>query len=233
MLDKQAKLGRTIGYDFSDEALLDRALTHRSKGAKNYERLEFLGDSILGFVVAEWLYQSYPELSEGKLSRMRASLVRKETLALVARELDLSNHLRLGEGELKSGGFNRDSILSDVVESLIGAMYLDGGLSPTREFILHRWQPHFDAIEQTKSFKDPKSRLQETMQKQSLSLPEYEIVATSGEQHEQIFTVRCALADLGLQELATAGSRRAAEQAAAESLLSKLPDHYGKSGKSR
>ena len=123
-MDKFAALMRALDYQFNDPALLKLALTHRSKGAKNYERLEFLGDSILGFVVADWLYKNYSQLAEGKLSRMRSSLVRKETLAVVARQLNLSDYLILGEGELKSGGYNRDSILADTVESIIGALCL-------------------------------------------------------------------------------------------------------------
>ncbi|MBT8116069.1 MAG: ribonuclease III [Arenicella sp.] len=198
------------------------ALTHRSKGSKNYERLEFLGDSILGFVIADWLYHAYPHVAEGKLSRMRASLVRKETLAKVAREMQLSDYLILGEGELKSGGFNRDSILADVVESLIGAIYLDSDFDRAAQFILSKFEPFLELLCDQANFKDAKSQLQELMQKKGMQLPVYQILQTTGEQHQQMFTVQCKLAELGLKQKASAGSRRLAEQKAAEVLLEQL-----------
>lgn len=210
---------RKIGYEFKDIALLKLALTHRSKGANNYERLEFLGDSILGFVVAELLYTKFSSLAEGKLSRMRSSLVRKETLALVARDIGLSDYLILGEGELKSGGFNRDSILADTIESIIGALYLDADFDTASLFIHSNFQAYFDSISEESTFKDAKSRLQETMQKQGLQLPNYEIVDTHGEQHNQQFTVKCSLDELPISSQATARSRRSAEQKAAEQVL--------------
>ncbi len=210
---------RKLDYEFADKSLLTLALTHRSKGSTNYERLEFLGDSILGFVVADWLYHHYPKLAEGKLSRMRSSLVRKETLAIVARELEMSKFLILGEGELKSGGFNRDSILADTVESIIGALYLDAGFEVASRFIHTNFKGLFDAISEQSTFKDAKSKLQEAMQKQGYALPNYEIVETLGEQHEQVFTVECTLQELRLSSHATALSRRSAEQSAAEQVL--------------
>ena len=219
VLDKLAALMRKLNYEFADKSLLTLALTHRSRGSNNYERLEFLGDSILGFVVADWLYRHYPKLAEGKLSRMRSSLVRKETLAIVARDLGLSQFLILGEGELKSGGFNRDSILSDTVESIIGALYLDAGFDVARDFIDTNFKNLFDAISEQSTFKDAKSKLQEAMQKQGYGLPNYEIVETLGEQHEQEFTVKCTLQELNLNSRATALSRRGAEQSAAEQVL--------------
>jgi len=218
-MDKLAALMRALNHQFDDLGLLKLALTHRSKGAKNYERLEFLGDSILGFVVADWLYENYPQLAEGKLSRMRSSLVRKETLALVARELGLSQYLILGEGELKSGGFNRDSILADAVESIIGALYLDSGFATASEFIHHNFAQHFNNISEESTFKDAKSQLQEAMQKNSLDLPIYSIVDAVGEQHDQEFTVECAISDESIISLATAKSRRLAEQKAAADVL--------------
>jgi ribonuclease-3 len=218
-LNKPDALMRKLDYEFTDKSLLTLALTHRSKGSTNYERLEFLGDSILGFVVADWLYRHYPNLAEGKLSRMRSSLVRKETLAIVARELDMSKFLILGEGELKSGGFNRDSILSDTVESIIGALYLDAGFDVASRFIHTNFKDLFDAISEQSTFKDAKSKLQEAMQKQGYGLPSYEIVETLGEQHEQVFTVECTLQELKLSSYATARSRRGAEQSAAEQVL--------------
>lgn len=223
-MDRLAQLMRNMDYQFKEQGLLCRALTHRSKGSKNYERLEFLGDSILGFVVAEWLYQNFPDLAEGKLSRMRSSIVRKESLATVARELALSDHLILGEGELKSGGFNRDSILSDTVESLIGAIYLDSGLTDAKQFILSKFSSLLTGVSEQSSFKDAKSRLQEHMQKQGLELPHYEIVATSGDPHQQEFMVRCELVDLQLVEHASATSRRVAEQQTAQRLIDILTE---------
>jgi len=218
-MDKFASLMRALDHQFKDQSLLTLALTHRSRGSKNYERLEFLGDSILGFVVADWLYVNYPQLAEGKLSRMRSSLVRKETLAIVARELGLSSYLILGEGELKSGGFNRDSILADTVESIIGALYLDSGFEASRGFIYKNFAEHFDGISEKSTFKDAKSRLQEAMQKNALALPVYNIIETKGEQHDQEFTVECLIDDVELRSVATARSRRLAEQEAASIVL--------------
>lgn len=219
---KKSQLSRLMSkleYEFKDQQLLTLALTHRSKGSKNYERLEFLGDSILGFVVAEFLFMKFPQLAEGKLSRMRSSLVRKETLAIVARELDLSEFLILGEGELKSGGFNRDSILADTVESIIGALYLDAGFDMASRFIYARFEAQFKGVSEDTTFKDAKSRLQEAMQKNGLPLPHYDIVETLGEQHNQRFTVECSLPDLPISSQATARSRRQAEQKAAADVL--------------
>jgi len=218
-VDKYPALSKVLNHDFSDQALLKLALTHRSKGAKNYERLEFLGDSILGFVVADWLYKNFSELAEGKLSRMRSSLVRKETLALVARKLELSSYLILGEGELKSGGFNRDSILADTVESIIGALYLDSGFSAASKFIYTNFAEHFNSISDVSTFKDAKSRLQEAMQKNALLLPVYNIIETQGEQHDQEFTVECLAGDINVRAVAVAKSRRLAEQEAASIVL--------------
>lgn len=217
--NRLSSLENKLGHGFSDPTLLRLALTHRSKGADNYERLEFLGDSILGFVVADFLYNKYPQLAEGKLSRMRSSLVRKETLATVARSIGLSDYLILGEGELKSGGFNRDSILSDTVESLIGALYLDAGYTTAANFIYERFADHFENISDESTYKDAKSRLQESMQKRSMSLPIYTILNARGEQHDQEFTVECSLTELGLSAQATAKSRRSAEQRAAAQVL--------------
>ncbi|HAU68259.1 MAG: ribonuclease III [Arenicella sp.] len=218
-MNRFARLMKGLGHTFENPTLLELALTHRSKSAQNYERMEFLGDSILGFVIAEWLFNQFDELSEGKLSRMRSSLVRRETLALVARNLKIGDALLLGEGELKSGGFDRDSILADSVESIIGAIYLDAGFAATEKFI----HTHFaDLLSQTtelKSLKDPKSRLQELMQKMGYRLPSYVIVGTSGQHHDQLFTIECTLDELPYVARATAKSRRQAEQTAAKEIL--------------
>ena len=221
-MDKLATLMSKLDYQFEDTAVLELALTHRSKGSQNYERLEFLGDSILGFVIAEWLFTEYPGMAEGKLSRMRSNLVRRETLAEVARELELSNYLILGEGELKSGGFNRSSILSDTVESLIGAIYLDSNFSKAKKFIKSNLKEKFKTLSENSNYKDAKSRLQERMQKLRLSLPEYEIIETHGQQHKQTFTVECTLPDRSESAVATAKSRRLAEQKSASIVLEQL-----------
>jgi len=213
---------RKLDFEFRDGELLKLALTHRSKGSGNYERLEFLGDSILGFVVADWLFSNFADVTEGQLSRMRSSLVRKETLADIARDLGMSEYLILGEGELKSGGFNRDSILSDTVESLIGAIYLDAGFDAAKDFIYLHFADHFDGISGQQNFKDSKSRLQETMQKNGFELPKYEIIKTEGEQHDQTFTVECVLDEPNISDHSTARSRRLAEQQAAEKVLSEF-----------
>lgn len=220
-----SSLERKLDYHFIDRNVLSLALTHRSKGAQNYERLEFLGDSILGFVIAEWLFDNFPQLSEGKLSRMRSSLVRKETLAGIARQLDLGDYLILGEGELKSGGFQRDSILADTVESIIGALCLDAGFDVAKRFVLHNFADLLTNISPQKNFKDAKSRLQEAMQKHGFSLPSYTIVSTSGQQHEQEFTVSCKLNELPLEAQSTAGTRRLAEQKSAAQVLELFEEH--------
>ena len=222
MVESFAALEKVLGHEFKDKELLSLALTHRSRNARNYERLEFLGDSILGFVVAEQLFQRFSDETEGKLSRMRASLVRKETLARLSRDLGVGDFLRLGEGELKSGGFQRESILADVFESLIGALYLDAGLPVARTFIERNYADLLEKITPGRTFKDPKSRLQESMQKRGMSLPDYRIVMTRGVQHKQEFTVRCQLNELPIEAEASAKTRRLAEQKAADLVLKQL-----------
>ena len=211
-----------IEYCFSDPALLRLALTHRSHGSRNYERLEFLGDSILNFVAASLIYRARPRDSEGDLSRLRSRVVRGETLARVAKRLDLGPHLRLGEGELKSGGFRRDSILADALEALLGAIYLDGGFDACRGVIEAVFRPVIDALPDAESLKDAKTRLQEWLQAHGRPLPEYSLVAESGAEHAKRFRVRCHLADSGAFQEADGTSRRKAEQAAAAALLQEL-----------
>ncbi len=218
-MDRLARLMRALGHSFQDPDLLQLALTHRSKSSRNYERMEFLGDSILGFVIAEWLFNQFDELSEGKLSRMRSSLVRREALAAVARTLKLGDYLILGEGELKSGGFDRDSILADSVESIIGALYLDAGFAAAERFIHTHFEFLLNQTSELKSLKDPKSRLQEMMQKLGYPLPSYSIVNTQGQHHAQLFTIECTLDELPYTAKATAKSRRMAEQMAAKEIL--------------
>lgn len=216
-------LQRKIGYSFKDVSLLENALTHRSKGSKNNERLEFLGDAILGFVVAEILYSTFDQASEGQLSRFRASLVKKETLAALARELSLGDFLFLGSGELKSGGFRRDSILADAMEAVLGAMYLDDGIENTSLLIKRCLKDRLDDLSlKDADTKDPKTYLQEYLQSRQLALPKYEVVATFGDEHNQSFEVSCIVAGLDEPITGSGTSRRRAEQAAAKQVIDRL-----------
>jgi ribonuclease III len=215
-------LARRLGWRARDAALIARALTHRSAGGADNERLEFLGDALLSFVVAELLYREFGAAPEGDLSRYRAALVSGEALADVAEGLELGARLRLGPGELRSGGFRRRSILADAFEALLGAIYLDGGLDAARAVIERLWQPRLAALRASPPPKDPKTRLQEYLQGRALALPAYSVESVSGEPHEQLFTVRCTVAALGASAEGRAGSRRRAEQLAAERLLEAL-----------
>lgn len=219
------KLEKAFDLQFSNPGLLEQALTHRSRSHRNYERLEFLGDSVLGFVVAEDLYHRFPGSSEGKLSRMRSYVVRQETLAWIARDMALQELLQLGEGELKSGGFNRDSILSDCLEAIIGAVYLDQGMDTARSFIHRFFEDVLASLTVDTVYKDSKSRLQEYLQKRGEPVPDYEIVSVSGEPHDQTFEVACRVA-LAPEPFRGAGaSRRSAEQRAAQRALDFLTGH--------
>jgi len=216
------RLYRDLEYRFTDVQLLSRALTHRSKSTLNYERLEFLGDSVLGFVVAQWFYHQFPGASEGTLSRMRASVVRKERLADVARRIGLSDWLLLGEGEQRSGGFQRDSILADSLEAVIGAIQLDAGLDAARQFIIRHFDEILSDINPDTVRKDPKTRLQEALQRRGLPVPDYTIVSVSGPPHEQLFEVACEVAGEPETFTAVGPSRRRAEQDAAKKALAKI-----------
>lgn len=216
------ELIRALSYRFSNPVLLQEALTHRSKGSANNERLEFLGDAILGFVIAESLYRRAPHATEGELSRYRASLVKMETLAELAREFSLGDHLRLGPGELKSGGFRRDSILADAMEAIIGAIFLDSDIVSARDFVLRIFEPRLSELPSRKSLKDPKTQLQEYLQARRLPLPEYEVTATEGSDHDQSFEVQCTVSVLGAPVMGKGTSRRKAEQSAAEKALEQL-----------
>ena len=211
----QNELSKRLGYSFQDAALLARALTHRSHSGQNYERLEFLGDSILSFTIADALYDRFPQLSEGDLTRVRATLVRRETLAKLARELKLGDCLELGGGELKSGGFDRDSILADTLEAVFGAVYKDSNLDAARALILRLYQPLLDDVDPHSIQKDPKTRLQEFLQSQSLATPIYNVLQISGEAHLQHFVVECRVPGLSEAIRGEGNSRRYAEQAAA------------------
>jgi ribonuclease-3 len=207
---------RRLGYVFSDAALLQQALTHRSHGAPHNERLEFLGDGLLNFVVARLLFQQFTTLPEGDLSRLRAGLVNQQALAELATSLSLGDLLRLGEGELKSGGFRRPSILSDAFEALIGAVYLDGGFAAAEKVLAELYRPLLAAIDPgATGNKDPKTRLQEYLQGRRLALPQYSIVSVGGEAHEQHFRVECTIPELSIRSQGEGPTRRAAEQEAA------------------
>lgn len=216
------RLCRAIGYDFGDLAVADRALTHRSAGSSNNERQEFLGDAILGFIIADVLYSHFPQADEGQLSRLRASLVKRENLAAVARRLDLGQYLSLGPGELRSGGQSRDSILADALEALLAAIYLDGGYDQARRVVLNLFQEQVSRLSLKNPQKDPKTQLQEYLQARGWSLPSYQILDVSGEAHQQSFRVECRIEELSLASVGTGNSRRRAEQAAANQLLEQL-----------
>lgn len=216
------KLQRRIAYQFNDMAFLKLALTHRSANGNHNERLEFLGDSILSFVIADDLYHRFVHIDEGDMSRMRATLVRGKTLAEIGREFELGDVLHLGPGELKSGGFRRDSILADAVEAIIGAVYLDSSLEKVREVVLGWYKERLDLINPDISQKDPKTRLQECLQGTRKPLPVYNVIKVQGEAHDQQFTVECEVAGMDTPVLGKGSSRRKAEQAAAERALEKL-----------
>jgi len=221
-MDELARLERRLGYRFRERAYLVRALTHRSAAAANNERLEFLGDAVLGMVVADFLFRSDVGYSEGDLTRLRASLVNRETLADVAQALEIGDVLRLGPGELKSGGFRRRSVLANALESIIGAIYLDGGIEAAAEFIHASFGQLFASLPDPSTLKDPKTRLQELLQERGLGLPEYETLSVSGPAHRQVFKVACRIPALELEARAEGASRRGAEQAAAQRLLEEI-----------
>lgn len=222
MIKPVSELARRIGHSFSDESLFELALTHRSCGKKNNERLEFLGDSILNFVIADDLFQRFPQAKEGDLSRLRARLVKGVTLSEVARELGLGDYLRLGSGELKSGGYRRDSILADAVEAIIGAIYLDTDMETARAFVLKWYQQRLENIDLNESLKDSKTRLQEFLQSRRLALPTYELTNVEGEAHAQTFYIDCRVEGLANVAKGVGSSRRQAEQEAAKNALTAL-----------
>lgn len=222
MIEPLHQLCRELGYQFGDESFLKRALTHRSAANLNNERLEFLGDAILGFIVADELYRAFPDAKEGQLSRLRARLVKKETLAAIARRLDLGMYLQLGAGELRTGGHSRDSILADSLEALFAAIYLDSGYQSARKIVLNLFRKRIEELSPETQGKDPKTRLQEYLQARKKSLPSYNIIEVIGEQHEQSFFVECRVDEMNLQSRGSGSSRRKAEQIAASNLLEQL-----------
>ncbi len=228
MTDSLDNLAERLAYRFNDRALLDEAVTHRSVSERNNERLEFLGDSILNFVIADELFHRQPRESEGALSRLRASLVNRETLAAIARQLDLGGHLRLGSGERKSGGRRRDSILSDALEGVLGAVYLDGGFEACRTLIVGLFAERLEHLPDAADLKDPKTRLQEYLQSARLELPSYHVLEVAGKAHDQLFRVECRISGIDHVTVGEAGSRRRAEQRGAEAMLDLLrPDNGG------
>jgi ribonuclease-3 len=211
------------GYQFRQANLLEQALTHRSYSRQlNNERLEFLGDSILNLIISNHIYERFTAADEGDLSRIRASLVKQETLAQVARQIDLGDYIHLGGGELKSGGFRRASILSDALEALIGAIYLDSDYAQTEAAVLHLYRQQLQSVDAGANLRDPKTRLQEYLQANKNSLPGYQVEQITGKSHDQVFTVSCKLDDLALQSSGKGSSRKKAEQQAAQKILDKL-----------
>src|SRR5215470_12431957 len=204
-----------LGHLFRDPALLRQALTHRSHSAPHNERLEFLGDAVLNCTIAALLYERFPHLAEGELSRLRASLVNQETLSRVATSLELGARLRLGEGELKSGGARRPSILADALEAVVGAIFLDGGFESAARAVAETFAQVLQQLDPGTVGKDPKTQLQEYLQGRRLSLPQYNVVSVRGEAHEQQFQVECLIPELDIRTLGDGSSRRGAEQSAA------------------
>jgi ribonuclease-3 len=219
---KHAALQDGLGYRFQDPRLLQQALTHRSHGAPHNERLEFLGDGVLNCIIAAELYTRFAGLAEGELSRLRANLVREERLHELATGLALGDVLRLGEGELKSGGFRRPSILADALEALIGAVFLDGGFEAAREAVVRLYLPLLETLDPKGAHKDPKTELQEWLQSRKYSLPQYSVVATYGAAHDQRFEVECLVRELAVRTVGTGASRRLAEQEAARAAFERL-----------
>lgn len=213
---------RQLDYKFSDAALLDRALTHKSRSSINNERLEFLGDAVLGAVIADVLHQTQPEADEGALSRLRAHLVRRETLAEIAVDIKLGDILELGSGESRSGGHQRESILADTLEAVLGATYLDGGFAAAQAVILHLFEQRLADLPDTDELKDPKTKLQENLQARTIDLPEYLVLSESGPPHNRRFVVECTIPQLETTAHGEGTSRRRAEQCAAAEALEQI-----------
>lgn len=213
---KHTALCKQLGYQFAQPALLQRALTHRSHSAAHNERLEFLGDSVLNCTIAKYLFDTYPELPEGDLSRLRSNLVNQQTLVTLAEKLNLGEQLLLGEGERKSAGHRRPSILADALEALFGAVLLDAGFEAAEKVVLGLYVPHIAQIDLQALGKDAKTLLQEYLQGRKLALPQYNVAEIKGEAHAQTFVVSCEIAQLGLSTRGEGASRRIAEQIAAE-----------------
>ena len=217
-------LQQNLGHSFTNLGLLRAAITHRSVKKDHNERLEFLGDSVLGFIVTEHLFVAHPAANEGLLSHIRSVLVKRSTLAEIARELNLGEYLHLGMSERKSGGFNRDSILADALEAVIGAIFLDAGLAKVQQCVMAWYQSRLDHPNLLQTQKDAKTQLQEFCQSRKLALPQYTLLASEGEAHALSFSVSCAVPGIDSVEQCTAKTRRAAEQQAAAALLKRILD---------
>lgn len=213
--ERQASLSRIIHYTFQDPSLMMMALTHRSFNAQHNERLEFLGDSILSFLIAQELYQRFPKIDEGDLSRLRAQLVKESSLSSIATSMGLGDFIQLGEGELKSAGWRRPSILADTLEAIIGAIYLDAGIEPAHQFVLRFFEKQLNEIDPKLIQKDAKTLLQELLQSQKSDLPIYTVVSIEGEAHSQSFTIECIIKKSNIKTQGIGQSRRIAEQEAA------------------
>jgi ribonuclease III len=222
VIKKPELLCKNLGLHFNNPELFIMALTHRSFSARNNERMEFLGDAILGFVIAEQLYQRFPTAAEGELSRLRASLVNQSSLAELARKHQMGSYLLLGSGELKSGGFRRDSILSDALEAVVAALYIDQGMVACQQWIAQLFNEKLDNLSLDNWQKDPKTQLQELMQAKKIDLPDYQLISMSGLAHEQTFKVKCTVPLIAKSTIGTGISRKKAEQAAAEQMLQLL-----------
>jgi len=221
-LSQLAVFETSIGYRFRDAALLEQALTHRSYGSPHNERLEYLGDSVLGCIMAEALFARFPALSEGELTRMKAALVREETLSEAARGLGVAAAIRLGEGERAQGSEIRPSILADALEAVLGAIFIDGGYAAARDVVLALYASRLARVDPQGPGKDPKTRLQEFLQGQRKSRPEYRVLQIHGAAHRQTFDVECVVADLGARATGSGSSRQRAEQQAAAALLESI-----------
>lgn len=208
-----------IGYTFQNQALLEQALTHRSAGSNHNERLEYLGDAVLGLTIANQLYHQFPKAREGQMSQLRASLVRSESLADIARTLALGDYVLMGTSECKSGSHDRDSVLEDLLEALIGAIYLDSDFNIVQQTVLQWFTQRLQSLSLADNVLDPKSQLQATLQQQGYELPHYDIINTEGAEHQQTFTVRCTVPELSLVAQGQGSSRKKAEQVAAQKVL--------------
>tara|TARA_B100001013_G_scaffold41383_1_gene21931 strand:+ start:606 stop:1289 length:684 start_codon:yes stop_codon:yes gene_type:complete len=224
-LDRQSKqqwCKSTLGYDFNDNSLLDLALTHRSHSKDNNERLEFLGDAVLDLILSDTLYRGYSLMDEGNLSRMRASIVNEKSLSLVASQLLINEHLILGPGEMTSGGSQRDSILANTLEAILGAVFVDGGYDSVENIILKIFKDNINSIDPESDYKDSKSQLQELLQQQQKDLPQYQLIETTGDKHDQEFLIECVIDNGNIITTATAKNIKTAEQKAASKALKKL-----------
>ncbi len=227
------KLVELLGRDHMASDIFVQALTHRSASSKHNERMEFLGDSVLGVVITDALYKRMPKASEGYLSRLRASLVNENTLAEIANELSLGDFLRLGAGELKSGGFRRKSILSDALEAVIASVFLEKGMDAAKDFILAVYTNRLENLPSENDLKDPKSRLQEALQSRRYEIPKYHLLSATGDAHKQVFTAECVIAELGIQTQGVASSRRKAEQQSAQNAYAQLLELFARQKKKK